>query len=161
VPPEQCPDCGRFLTNTLIDGLAAAPAACPACGIELTAVMFDPATPADPDAAPASATSVAAATPAAATAPAASSVRPPDLAPETVRDAPDPLAGWDAGVPTSVPVAADARPFPTDTVVVVGAGLLGLVVGTLVGERRGRRAALGALGGVVGAGAARRIWRLP
>jgi hypothetical protein len=87
------------------------------------------------------------------------SVRPPDLEPDAVRDAPDPLSGWDVG--TGPPPAHDRRPFPTDTVVVVAAGLVGLIAGALTGRRPVRDAGLGGLGGLVAAGALRRIWRLP
>lgn len=139
MPPEQCPECGRFLKRELVAGLADAPAPCPSCGIALTAAVLglvdEASTP--------------------------PSVRPPDLEPDAVRDRPDPLAGWDPGVPSGAATVRDERPFPTDTVVVVGAGVVGFAAGVIVGRNRGRDAALGALGGLVGAGIARRIWRLP
>jgi hypothetical protein len=58
-------------------------------------------------------------------------------------------------------IADDQRPFPVDTVVVGAAAVLGAVAGAAFGKRPGRDAALGALGGVIGAAVARRIWRLP
>ncbi|MTV25924.1 hypothetical protein FTX61_10965 [Nitriliruptoraceae bacterium ZYF776] len=198
MPPQQCPECGRFLKNALVEGLASAPAPCPKCGIELTAGMFDedggsvvpsptgesaapeeataapavdpdgpPPLPAaalaaeDPAAAPAAGATQAAPPPPAVADLADASVRPPDLSPDEVRDTPDPLAGWDAGAPVVGGPVADRRPFPTDTVVVGGAGVVGLLVGLLLGRRRGRDAAAGALAGVLVAGVARRIWRLP
>lgn len=92
------------------------------------------------------------------------SIRPPDLDPQVVRTPDeDVLAGWDVGA-TAEEVASwrrDQRPFPTDAVVVVSAGVAGGVLAALLADRgRGRWAALGALGGVVGAGVARRIWEL-
>jgi hypothetical protein len=96
--------------------------------------------------------------------PAGDSIRPPDLDPAQVRTPDDDvLAGWDTGV-TPEEVASwrlDHRPFPTDTVVVISATLVGGLLGWLVPDRnRGRWAALGAVGGAVGAGAIRRIWEL-
>lgn len=88
------------------------------------------------------------------------SVRPPDLQPDAVRDR-DPLAGWDRGVPIGIAAVRDERPFPVDTVVVSGAALVGAALGAVLGRRTLRDAALGGLGGAVGAGLARRIWRLP
>ena len=76
----------------------------------------------------------------------------------------DVLAGWDpAGAP---PVLDGSAPFPTDTVVAVGAMLAGMVVGLAVGGRRPfLRAVVSAkVGGLVGFAAAigaRRMWRLP
>jgi hypothetical protein len=88
------------------------------------------------------------------------SVRPPDLAPDTVRD--DVLAGWDVGVGPAdrAAWAQDRRPFPTDTVVVATAAGVGLVVGALVARHRARGAALGAVGGGLAGAVARRVWRL-
>lgn len=87
----------------------------------------------------------------------APSVRPVDLAPADVRE--DPLDGWDVDGP---PPVRDEAPFPTDTVVVAGAGLAGLLGGLLLGgERRGRGAVLGLIAGVAAASVVRRIWRLP
>lgn len=92
------------------------------------------------------------------------SVRPPDLAPEAVRDpAVDVLADWDHGA-SPEEVASwqrDRRPFPTDTVVVLGTAAAGLLLGLVVDrDNRGRGALVGGLGGLVGAGASRRLWRL-
>ncbi|MEX1179020.1 MAG: hypothetical protein WEB09_11215 [Nitriliruptor sp.] len=136
MPPEQCPDCGRFLKRALIVGLADGPAPCPRCGVELTADRFSGGAP-------------------------DTSVRPPDLRPDEVHDGEDPLRGWDAGVPVGVDAIRDERPFPVDTVVVLGAAGVGLVFGFGLGRRRGRDALLGALGAAIGAGVARRIWELP
>jgi hypothetical protein len=179
VPPEQCPACGRFLKRALVDGLADSPAPCPRCGIELSAAMFPavpgaddgppPAPPAALAEAPA-APSVIPATPVAPEAPsirppdlppAAPSIRPPDLPPADVRDEPDPLAGWDAGVPSGAAVVRDERPFPTDTVAVAAATVAGAALGAVFGRRPVRDAVLAGLGGAVGAGVARRIWQLP
>jgi hypothetical protein len=93
--------------------------------------------------------------------PADASVRPPDLRPDAVRDLDDPVAGWDVGVPVGAAGVRDERPFPLDTVVVVGAAVTGAALGALLGRRTVRDALLGALGGAVGAGAVRRIWQLP
>jgi hypothetical protein len=91
------------------------------------------------------------------------SVRPPDLVPETVRDTPDVLAGWDLGADAAEHARwrRDQRPFPTDTVVVLGAAVLGAAAGGVAWERR--RAAgvcLGGVGGLLAAAVVRRIWRL-
>jgi hypothetical protein len=40
VPPEQCPECGRFLKNALVARTRAAPVPCPGCGFQLTALLF-------------------------------------------------------------------------------------------------------------------------
>jgi hypothetical protein len=168
VPPEQCPECGRFLARSFVVGLADAPAPCPKCGTELSGDRFGGgATPADVTVDPADVTSDVTTgptdvTPATdPTAVAAGSVRPPDLSPEQVRDVEDPVAGWDVGVPTELVAVRDERPFPLDTVVVVGAAVLGLGLGAAFGRRPGRDALLCALGGAVGAGLVRRIWQLP
>jgi hypothetical protein len=188
VPPKRCPECGRFLANDLVSSLADAPAPCPRCGIELhpdtivggerprraRATRPAAATATGPvAAAPEETTSSRSATAAdtetvAAPSPAgalgADSIRPPDLDPQAVRTADeDVLAGWDVGA-SAAEVASwqlDERPFPTDTVVVVGSAVVGGLLGALLADRhRGRWAALGALGGAAGAGAARRIWEL-
>lgn len=163
MPPEQCPECGRFLKRALVESLAVAPAACPKCEVELTASMFGAAPAAAPPAVAEPAVEEAdvgeARVAAEAAAVVSPSVRPPDLTPATVRDPDDPLAGWDAGVP--LPPVGDRRPFPTDTVVVAAGAALGAVAGSLLTERRARGGAAGALVGAVLAGAARRIWRLP
>jgi len=169
VPPKRCPDCGRFLANDLVTSLADAPAPCPRCGIELRPetivggerarrprpsrpTVEAPEAPGGPEA------------PQAPGSDAADSIRPPDLDPQAVRTPDeDVLAGWDVGA-SAEEVASwqhDQRPFPTDTVVVLGAAVCGGLLGVLLTDRhRGRWAALGALGGVLGAGTARRIWEL-
>lgn len=92
------------------------------------------------------------------------SVRPPDLSPDTVRD--DVLAGWDVGVGPADQARwrEDHRPFPTDTVVVAGAAVGGLVLGAAVGatldDRPGQGAAVGTVLGALAAAVGRRIWRL-
>lgn len=162
MPPEQCPECGRFLKRTLVESLAEAPEPCPKCGVELTAVMFGSAATAD---APApTAADEAATDPAPPVALSGSSVRPPDLPPADVRDRPDPLSGWDVGVPVGPAGTAaidDRRPFPVDTVAVASAAVAGAALGAVLGRRPLRDATLAALAGVVGAGVARRIWQLP
>lgn len=92
------------------------------------------------------------------------SVRPPDLSPQEVRDEPeDVLAGWDLGA-SEVEIAAwrrDERPFPADTIVVAGAGVLGLLLGGwFAAGHRVRAASIGAGVGLVAAAGVRRIWRL-
>ena len=182
MPPHQCPECGRFLKNALVEGLATAPAPCPKCEVELTAELFGPAeaTPSEatpveagpgPAVAPAtSASPLAGADPASTASPAAptdravperaaASVRPPDLEPGRVRDAADPLAGWDAGLPP--PPVEDRRPFPTDTVLVAAGAGVGALAGALASDRQLRGGVVGAVAGAVATGAVRRIWQLP
>ena len=79
---------------------------------------------------------------------------------EADRVADDVLAGWD---PAGPPPVLDGRaPFPTDTVVAVGAIVAGMVAGLAL---RGRhplvRAQVGGVLGLAGAIVARRMWRLP
>lgn len=90
------------------------------------------------------------------------SVRPPDLAPDEVRTADDVLAGWDVDADAAdlARWQVDRPPFPTDTVVVVGAKVLGAVIGAAVDRRRGRGFVLGAAAGFTVAMVARRLWRL-
>jgi hypothetical protein len=145
VPPQQCPVCGRFLKKDFVAALTSDPTPCPRCETGLVAGMFGhrdgggepghPVTETEP------------------------SVRPPDLRPEGVRDAPgEVLAGWDRG---TAPIGVtDRAPFPVDAVVLAGAGLVGALLGTMFGERGCRGAVLGAAGGVFGAAVARTIWRL-
>lgn len=146
MPPDQCPACGRFLKRSFVLDLADGVRPCPRCGVELDADAVAPTGSAHrgPGASPGDA-----------------SVRPPDLRPAEVRGHDDPLAGWDAGVPMGISAVTDRRPFPVDTVVVVGAMAAGLTVGSCLGDRRVRNAVLGALGGAVGAGLGRRLWRAP
>jgi hypothetical protein len=72
----------------------------------------------------------------------------------------DVLAGWD---PAGPPPPLDGRaPFPTDTVVAVGATLAGIALGLAIGGRHPIvRAKVGGLLGLGAAIAARRMWRLP
>lgn len=139
MPPEQCPSCGRFLRDALVETLderGARP--CPHCGEPLTAA----AVLTDED----------------------GSVRPPDLPPDEVRAAPDDvLVGWDLGVSAAEIESwrADRRPVPVDTIVVAAGALVGGGVGAAVDKRRVRGGALGLLVGTVLAAGVRRIWRLP
>ncbi len=147
MPPRQCPECGRFLKNALVEHLAEAAQPCPGCATVLTAAMFDAPTARD----------------AADTEPAVS-VRPPDLEPETVRDADrDVLAGWDVGA-TAAEVASwreDRAPFPVDASVVAAGALLGAGLGVLGDrDRRARGGAIGLAAGVTTAVVVRRLWRL-
>jgi hypothetical protein len=186
VPSQRCPDCGRFLPRAFVASLADRRAPCPRCGVELDGARLasdDATTPEEPAVQQPATQEPAAQEPAAqepavqeperevlVTSPppadgvddrqADASVRPPDLAPDTVRD--DVLAGWDVGVgPTQMARwREDRRPFPTDTVVVAGAAAAGLVVGAVLDDRHGRGAAIGTVVGGVAGAATRRIWRL-
>jgi hypothetical protein len=189
VPPPKCPECGRFLKRSLVESLTAAPTPCPRCETGLVASMFPeersvrppdlgPRTPpaaTSPVGAEAGPTTTAGPPSGAATSsplgPAAAprtgsdrgSVRPPDLVPVMVRDEPrDVLAGWDAGVtPAELDRWRDDRPpFPTDGVIVAGAGVVGALLGALVPDRRGRNAVIGGVAGVLGAAMIRQVWRL-
>lgn len=80
---------------------------------------------------------------------------------DTAHDAAgDVLAGWD---PAGPPPRPDGRPpFPTDTAVALAAMTVGAVLGLLAGApHRARRATAGAVLGLGGAIAWRRMWRLP
>ncbi len=153
MPPKRCPECGRFLANEVVASLDTASAPCPRCGAQLT-----------PDVVVGGTAAQHATSPAADADSADRSVRPPDLDPSDVqrRDL-DVLSGWDVGA-TPEEVASwrsDRRPFPTDTVVVLGAGLAGAALAGLVArEHRAGWAAAGVIGGVGLAGAWRRIWEL-
>ena len=72
----------------------------------------------------------------------------------------DVLAGWD---PDGPPPVLDGRaPFPTDTVIAVGAMLAGAALGAARGGRHPLvRAKVGGLLGLGAAIVARRMWRLP
>lgn len=142
MPPQQCPECARFLSGAFVTGLRTAPAPCPKCGTVLTAELFD-ASVRPPD---------------------EPAVRPPDLPPAEVRE-PEPdggrdvLAGWDEPRPTGRR-SADAdvvdlarwreqhQGLERETValLVAGAGALGVAVGAaLTPESRTRGAFLGAM----------------
>ncbi|MFU8841276.1 MAG: hypothetical protein ACNA8R_11230 [Nitriliruptoraceae bacterium] len=161
MPPKRCPECGRFLANDLVTSLTDAPAPCPRCGIELrpeTIIGGERARRPRPSAPTAAAAAAVPSTDA------AGSIRPPDLDPQAVqtRDE-DVLAGWDVGADAEEVASwrRDQRPFPTDTVIVVGASVgAGLLGALLADEHPVRWTAVGALGGALGAGAARRIWEL-
>lgn len=172
MPPKRCPECGRFLSNELVSSLVSSSVPCPRCGTALSADTIVGGSggsarrgPRPQPIAATVAASAAAVTGREAEEPAeAASVRPPDLDPREVQTGDDDvLAGWDVGV-TADEVASwrlDRRPFPTDTVVVaVGAVLGGAVGGAVWDRRRVLGAGVGALGGAVAAGAARRVWEL-
>lgn len=168
MPPQQCPECGRFLKKDLVASLGTEPTPCPRCETGLTAAMFAvgpvPAAQVADAEAPAGQPAPGTHESEPATgqvAPVAGevSVRPPDLQPTQVRDrSADVLEGWDRE--TGPPPVVDHAPFPLDAAVLAGAGLAGAVLGALFGERGCRGAVLGAAGGVLGAAAARRVWRL-
>jgi hypothetical protein len=174
VPPKQCPECGRFLKNAFIQALGDRGTACPRCDRTLTAAMFEdevltggrtipvPAGGSSDD--PGDGGPLGGSEAPEVHEPDEVSVRPPDLEPDAVRDRTlDVLAGWDVGV-SEAEVAAwrqDRRPFPTDTVSLIGAGATGLLLGLLlVPQHRVRGASLGALAGVVGSAVARQVWLL-
>jgi hypothetical protein len=161
VPPPQCPECGRFLRHTTVASLTAEPTPCPRCETGLVAAMFPDVTSVrPPDLGTADAT---AAPPSPVSLDTRGSVRPPDLVPVMVRDEPrDVLAGWDVGAdPAELERWRDDRaPFPQDAAIVLGAGVVGGLLGALVAERRGRNVALGAAVGAFGAAAVRQVWRL-
>jgi hypothetical protein len=170
VPPQQCPECGRFLKKAFVESLTSTPTPCPRCEAELTVHTFglediippapgpqDPA-PAGVPAAPDAASRAAAPPPPPAAAGTEPSVRPPDLQPGAVRDAgEDVLTGWDPAGPAPV---VDRAPFPTDLVVLATSGAAGALLGGLFGERGCRGALLGGASGVIGAALARQVWRL-
>jgi hypothetical protein len=72
----------------------------------------------------------------------------------------DVLAGWD---PAGPPPVLDGRaPFPTDTVIAIGAMVAGMAAGLAIGGRHPLvRAKVGGVLGLAGAIVARRMWRLP
>jgi len=93
-------------------------------------------------------------------------MRSDDTSRTVASDAPpvDVLAGWDPAGPP--PMLDGSAPFPTDTVIAVGAMLVGMTVGIALGGRRPVmgvlvRAKIGGIVGLAGAIAARRMWRLP
>jgi len=148
VPPSQCPACGRFLRNALVESLAARPVPCPGCGEPLAAAMFPG--PMGPTRYRASAADAAGG-------------RPPDAQSGEAAEL-DPLAGWDRGVGADEVAGwrLDEPPVPVDGLIVLGSGLAGGLLGLVLADRRrGRAAAAGTLLGVLGAGLARGVWRLP
>lgn len=158
--PQQCPACGRFLKNDLVQRVALGDQPCPRCEATLTAAMFGAGAPAG-DPPPATVTGEPAAA-APETGDHDASVRPPDLAPEQVRDDGDVLAGWDIGA-DAAEIAGwnhDRAPFPTDTVVVVAAGLVGGVLGATIMPARLRGGLIGFGLGVGVSATARQVWRL-
>jgi hypothetical protein len=150
VPPTQCPECGRFLANAFVTGLADAPAPCPRCGAELTAGSVGT----DTEVAGAERASAGAGDDSSAP------VQVDDGDEVDADDAgADVLAGWDSdGAPTAW--LDDRAPFPEDAAWVGGAAAAGAVLGLIL-DRRAVRGLL--LGSVLGAGltaVARQIWRL-
>jgi hypothetical protein len=158
VAPQQCPACGRFLKNGLVQSLIDGDQPCPRCDATLTAEMFGVGRPAGepaPDPTPAGVQRVAAEG-------GDASVRPPDLAPEQVRDDGDVLAGWDVGA-DAAEIASwnhDRAPFPTDTVVVAAGAVLGGVLGAILLPVRLKGAVIGAGLGIGVGAAVRQVWRL-
>lgn len=175
-----CPRCGVALDATRLATDAPAPAAATEASTPTEATTPTEAfTPTEATTPAEATTPTEATTPSERTAPTAAagtfppepssaaadtSVRPPDLAPDLVRD--DVLAGWDVGVGPADMARwrEDRRPFPTDTVVVAGAAagglLLGAALGAVLDERPGRGAVVGTVVGALAAAAGRRIWRL-
>ncbi len=144
MPPVQCPECGRFLSNDFVQSLAVEPSACPKCETRLTPAHF-------PDELGQAA------------APAGPSEEPAAAAELRADAAPDPLEGWDtpgAAVLDMDRYRVDAGP-PPDGAIIAGAAAMGVVVGALASSRRGRGALLGGLAGAVAAGVARQVWRAP
>lgn len=183
--PTQCPECGRFLSNPLIESLLEDDAPCPKCETVLSASMFyefvsDPDEIEEPvdvdeprlddspvesaiDAGDPAALDYAAGT--AQAVPPTGSVRPPDLAPAAdVHHADDDvLEGWDAGgeVVDLAGWRRDGVDVPTDAIVLASGGVAGAVLGAVTSrDRRGIGAALGLLAGVAGAAISRQVWRL-
>jgi hypothetical protein len=150
VPPIQCPECGRFLANAFVAGLADAPAPCPGCGARLTADAVGTAS-ADAVATPDES--------------GRSSPEPPDeVADPEVDGDPDAadadvLDGWD---PDGGPTAwlDDRPPFPEDAAWVGGAAAAGALLGLIVGRRPLRGLLVGSVLGAGAAAAVRQIWRL-
>lgn len=130
MPPVQCPECGRFLKQSLVDGLAQADAPCPRCGTTLTAARFG--LDAQPTAQPQAASP---------------SVRPPDL----TAGGDDPLAGWDR---PGAAAGGTGTPGPDlvlalDPVKAAIAAAVGASFGALVDRSRTRGVVWGGLLGVV------------
>ncbi len=149
--PQQCPACGRFLKNDLVQSLADGDQPCPRCAATLTGEMFGVGAT-DPVGTP----------PTAEARGDDASVRPPDLAPEQVRDDGDVLAGWDVGA-DAAEIATwnhDRAPFPTDTVVVAAGAVLGGVLGATVLPSRLKGAVIGTGLGIGVGAAVRQVWRL-
>ncbi len=135
MPPHQCPGCGRFLRNALVDALGEGARPCPGCGEELTSTRSGGDV----------------------------SVRPPDLPLDSVGATGDVLAGWDVGADDDEVASwqLDRRPAPIDATIVLGAGTVGLLLGATFGApRRGRTALLAAGTSMLIAAASRRVWRL-
>lgn len=140
--PVQCPECARFLSNAFVAGLQKGPAPCPKCETELRSQQFE-------DAEGNATTPVADRGSTGSAVAGEGSVRPPDLAPATVRDGgPDPLAGWDRHGDAGPMVGLGPEHDPAATGAAIG---VGGVVGALIGAVAADRSVLGALvGGAIG-----------
>jgi hypothetical protein len=177
VPSPKCPECGRFLKQSMVASLTDQPTPCPRCETGLVATMFPDVEPLvvaepvgattersvrPPDLGPAGPGAVVVDPTDAPPNGARGSVRPPDLPPVAVRDEPrDVLAGWDAGMdPVRHARLEDRAPFPTDAAIVGGAGLVGAVIGAVAADRHLRGATLGGVAGVAAAAVVRQVWRL-
>lgn len=150
MPPSQCPQCGRFLSQGFILGLATEPAPCPKCGrllspAQFTEVLGAAAEPDGPVEEPAGAAEVRA-----------------EVRTEIAGADADPLDRWDdpGGQVGDLDRFRQEAP-PADAIILAGTGLFGAVVGALVSERRGRGALIGLLVGLGAAAKARQVWKLP
>jgi hypothetical protein len=177
VPSPKCPECGRFLKQSMVASLTDDPTPCPRCETGLVAAMFPDVVPLvvvepagastehsvrPPDLGPDDPVAVVVGSADAPPNGDRGSVRPPDLPPVAVRDEPrDVLAGWDAGMdPVGGARLHDRAPFPTDAAIVGGAGLVGALIGAMASDRHLRGATLGGVAGVAAAAVVRQVWRL-
>lgn len=136
MPPEQCPECGRFLAKAFVAGLASGPAPCPKCATELRGAQFGLGDPAPP-------------------------VTPATTVPAASNGSGGPLDGWDGRDADVVDLdAVRGHQPPPDGAIMLGAGVAGAVIGAALTRRSLRGTALGAALGAAAAGAARQVWRL-
>lgn len=154
MPPPQCPTCGRFLSKAFVLGLREAADRCPRCDTRLTDEHFAPAVADRDEPPPAPAVGSRTAT-TATSATTAASATTATTADERDRDV---LASWDRDVAApadradSQPPLTDITDGPTAVAIVIGAGVLG---GLLGGLALRRDTVLGAVvGTLAGAGAA-------
>lgn len=138
MPPQQCPECARFLSADFVTASADEPAACPKCEVLLTAVAGVPvvvgAEPTEVHDTPPDTAGTDAGTDAADT----------EAAPDAPAEGRDPLAGWDEG---PEPAADDTS---VDLEAIAPYAAAGLLLGLLLGVR-GRRVAGGLVGAILGA----------